>query len=110
MPDTISSIYSEHDKTSEELESEFKKYEKRIQGLLTVLKSNNKGSKEYDIARLEIKKIANTRDPVIPYAYTDENGNDMFTTLGGGNYISELAIKELKKSGLEKILNREGSK
>lgn len=104
MPDTRFSIYSEHDDASERLGRVFRDYENNIQTLSGILKSKTVDSKEYKKALLEMKEIARIRDPAEVYAYVDEDGNDMYTALGGGNYISSLAVKELRKLNLEGIL------
>lgn len=91
MPDTQNSIYSEYEKASQTISRETGYVEWSIDNLVKILKESKEGSPEFDKTLKGLIELENTPIPETVYCYTDEEGNDNYTTLGGGHYY----IKEL---------------
>lgn len=101
MPDTMWSIYSEHDDASRRVGEEYRRLEAEIEALQKTLLSSESTSPECQNAVQRLNDLVGTESPRTGYYYVDEDGNDMYTTLGGGPHIPNLANAALKSAGLQ---------
>ena len=100
MPDTRYSLYSEYDQAVQRLQEEGDVLIKRIQDLSQILTAPPTDS-SFEDALHSMYKIVGQPSPKTVYAYTDEEGNDMNTTLGGGNRVPTMALVALRILGLD---------